>query len=149
MMKITIRPAQISLGVPAMDHAHQSFVESLAQLMDAPDHAFGNGFFALITEMEHDFHEEEGLMEAIDFPGLQSHREEHASILGAFHHAVPKVMQGDYALARLLLELLPQWFLIHLWKMDTPLAVALNAARKTGCFSSDADVNGKSMYAPS
>lgn len=134
MAKI-VTQSQISLGIPAMDAAHIAFVGNIERLMNAPDFAFRTGLADLIAGMECDFREEEELMEEIDFPDLKIHREQHASILRAFHHAVPKVMEGDYALARLLLELLPQWFLIHLLKMDTPLAVALHAAGKQAFLS--------------
>ena len=127
-MKKLIEPLQRSLAIPAMDDAHKAFAENLKRLIDAPDHIFRGSLFVLIAGMERDFREEEKLMEEIDFPSLQSHREQHASILSAFHCVVPKVMQGDYALARLLLDLLPQWSLVHLLKMDTPLVIALNAA---------------------
>lgn len=118
----------MSLGIPAMDLAHRVFVEELARLASEPDSAFGAGLFALIPMLEKDFREEEALMEAIDFPALQSHREQHARVLSALHHVAPEVMRGDYVAARKAIELLPQWFVFHLATMDTALAVALDLA---------------------
>jgi hemerythrin len=118
----------MSLGVPAMDDAHKAFVEELACLVSLPDGDFGAGLFALIASMERDFREEEESMEAIDFPAIQSHREQHARVLSALHHVVPDVMQGDCASARKAIELLPQWFLFHLSTMDMALAVTLDTA---------------------
>ncbi len=119
---------QMSLGVPAMDDAHKALVEEFAYLSSAPDTEFCTCLFALIAGMERDFREEETLMEAIDFPALQSHREQHARVLGALHHVVPDVRQGDYASARVAIKLLPKWFEFHLSTMDAALAVALELA---------------------
>jgi methyl-accepting chemotaxis protein len=94
----------------------------------ASDHEFGSRLFALIVGIERDFREEEALMEDIDFPGLKSHREQHARVLSALHHVIPDVMQGDCASAWRAIELLPQWFLSHLSTMDAALAVALDLA---------------------
>ena len=121
--------AQMSLGVPAMDDAHKAFIEELARLQFAPALEFGKGFSALIDEMERDFRDEEALMEAIEFPALPSHREQHARVLGALHHVTPEVMRGEFESARKAIELLPQWFLFHLETMDTALAVALDLAK--------------------
>ena len=119
---------QMSLGVPAMDEAHKGFFAELEHVAIAPDHEFGVRLHALIDSMERDFHEEETLMEKIDFPELKSHREQHARVLGTLHHVTPDVMQGDCASARKAIELLPQWFLFHLSTMDAALAVALDLA---------------------
>ncbi len=127
MEKLAWSP-EMSLGVPAMDGAHKAFVEELEHLASAPDREFGVGFSTLITKLEQDFREEEALMEEIEFPALQSHREQHARVLSALHHAVPEVMQGDYGSARKAIELLPQWFRFHLSTMDMALAVTLDLA---------------------
>lgn len=116
----------MALGVPGMDDAHKAFLEDLAELLMAPDDAFAPGFMKMIDKVEADFREEERLMEDIDYPGLQGHREQHARVLGALHHVAPHVMDGDIALGRETVELLPQWFLFHLSTMDTALAFALD-----------------------
>lgn len=120
--------SQMSLGVPALDDAHKMFVEDLARLAIMPDHGFGAGLFALIASVERDFRQEEELMEGIEFPALQSHREQHARVLSALHHVVPEVMRGDCESARKAIELLPQWFSFHLSTMDMALAVTLDLA---------------------
>ncbi len=119
---------QMALGVAEIDAAHRAFILQLAQVHSAPDAAFENALYALITAMETDFREEEALMEAIDFPGLRSHREQHARVLSALHHVVPQVMQGDHAQARKAVELIAPWFMLHLTTMDATLAVALELA---------------------
>jgi len=119
---------QMSLGIPVMDMAHKIFVEEMARLASEPDSGFGPGLLALIPMLEQDFREEEASMEEIDFPALQSHREQHARVLGALHRVVPDVLRGDFVAARRAIELLPQWFVFHLATMDAALAVALELA---------------------
>jgi hemerythrin-like metal-binding protein len=113
------------LGVPEMDEAHESFLSLLNQVVDAPDSEFPEAFSVLLTHIEHDFWSEKQLMERIDYPGLRSHREQHARVLAALHQAVPAVSSGDVAIGRKALELLPKWFMFHLATMDTALAFAL------------------------
>ena len=117
---------EMSLGVPEIDDAHKLFLEDMAHVLTAPDESFVPAFLALVAKVEADFHEEETLMEQIEYPGLHGHREQHARVLGALHHVVPHVMDGDIALGREAVELLPQWFLFHLSTMDTALAFALD-----------------------
>lgn len=119
---------QMSLGIAAIDSEHRAFVEQIGRLADLPDEEFGAGLYALISALEKDFRGEEVVMEKIEFPALQSHREQHARVLSALHHVVPGVMHGDYISARKAIELLPQWFLFHLSTMDTALAVAMDMA---------------------
>lgn len=119
---------QMSLGIAAIDSEHHAFVEQIGRLADLPDEEFGAGLYALISALEKDFRGEEVMMEKIEFPALQSHREQHARVLSALHHVVPGVMLGDLASARKAIELLPQWFLFHLSTMDTALAVAMDMA---------------------
>ncbi|HEY0847120.1 MAG TPA: hemerythrin domain-containing protein [Noviherbaspirillum sp.] len=116
----------MALGVPEIDTAHRAFLDELGELLNLPDDKFGPAFLEMIGKVECDFREEEQLMEAIDYPGLQGHCEQHARVLGALHHVAPHVMGGDIALGREAAELLPQWFLFHLSTMDTALAFALD-----------------------
>jgi acetoacetyl-CoA reductase len=120
--------SRMTLGAPDIDHAHQAFIAQLGQLLSAPDDAFESGLHALIVAMETDFRQEEALMEEIDFPGIRMHREQHARVLSALHHVVPQVMQGDHAQARKAIELIPQWFMLHLTTMDAAMVVALELA---------------------
>lgn len=118
--------SEMALGVPAMDNAHRAFVAELNRLASAPDDRFAAGFHALIASMERDFREEEELMEAIGFPGVQAHSEQHARVLGGMHHAASRVMEGDLATGRGAVEFLQQWFRLHLSTMDLALAVAID-----------------------
>jgi hemerythrin len=118
----------MSVGIPALDSAHKEVLEEMTRLSSTTDADFRPGLFALIARLERDFRAEEELMEAIDFPALLSHREQHAGVLSGLHHVVPRVMNGDIASGRKAVDLLPQWFLFHLPTMDAALAVAVDEA---------------------
>lgn len=129
----TIKWSQdMSLGVPEMDEAHRTFIAEMANLQTVSDDDFGSAFLAMVGEVERDFREEEQLMEDMDYPGIQGHREQHARVLGALHHIAAKVMEGDIALGREAVDLLPQWFAFHLSTMDTALAFALDVEKEEG-----------------
>ena len=126
-MEPLIWSPSLSLGIAEMDNAHQVLIEQLIAIMQAPDHEFTSRLQDIIRMLEEDFREEEVLMEKMAYKGLQVHRKEHADLLSTLHHVVPKAMQGEYVLPRQVLNMLPQWFLQHLVKMDAALVRALNA----------------------
>lgn len=129
----TIKWSQdMSLGVPEMDLAHKAFLEELSALLAVSDEQFGPAFLVLVARIEGDFREEEELMEDLDYPGIAGHREQHARILGALHQVASRVMDGDIALGREAVALLPQWFMFHLSTMDTALAFALDLDKEEG-----------------
>lgn len=117
---------EMTLGVPAMDKAHEAFLYQLHCMLELPSEEFPAAFKALTAEMERDFQAEEELMERIDYPGIREHLEQHARVLGSMHQVMPAVMEGNIALGRRAVELLPKWFMFHLSTMDTALALALD-----------------------
>jgi hemerythrin len=117
--------SDMRLGVARIDTAHESFLRALTMVAEAGDDHFCDAFCGLVRRVEHDFLEEEAMMEEIDFPGLHSHREQHARVLGTLHQVAGHVMQGDIGTGRTAVALLPQWFMLHLSTMDTALALAL------------------------
>jgi len=118
----------MELGIDELDMVHKALVDDVTALLATPDDKFGPAFQKMVANVEKDFHDEEELMEKIDYPGLPEHREQHARVLSALHHVAPHVMDGNIALGREAAELLPQWFLFHLSTMDTELAFALDSA---------------------
>lgn len=125
---------ELAVGVPAMDDSHKALLKQLEETLVAPDERFAAALLHLIAQIESDFREEESVMEAIDYPGVQGHQEQHARVLGALHHIAPRVMEGDLALGREAVELLPRWFQVHMTTMDAALAfaVALNEQENPG-----------------
>lgn len=137
---------EMVLGVPNIDALHQSFVEILAKLNTASDEQFAHQYNALVANMERDFYEEEQQMEEIAFPALQSHREQHARVLSAMHHAQGHVMCGDIAAGRDVIALLPQWFTFHLSTMDAALAITIQM--DSGQKASDAALQSETQESP-
>lgn len=119
---------EMPLGIPFLDASHHVLLEQLEQLALADDREFCHCYCALVDRIEHDFYTEEQWMEKIDFSGLQNHLEQHSRVLGAMHHARPRVMEGDIALGREFSRLLPQWLMLHIATMDSVLATALQVA---------------------
>jgi hemerythrin len=117
--------SDIALGIPSIDASHNSLLDKLAQLNTVSDADFPAYYAAMVARVESDFREEEELMEKIDFPGIRSHREQHARLLGGLHHAAATIMKGDVALGRHTIGLLPQWFAFHISTMDAVLGFAL------------------------
>jgi hemerythrin len=140
-MTQTIWLPEMSTGSAAIDELHQDFFRTLVQAASVTDKKFSAGYGALIAKVEHAFATEERWMEEIDFASLKAHREQHARILGALHHIHSKVMAGELATGRDVVErLLPQWFLFHMSTMDAALAMSMQTA--------DAET-AHSMFTPS
>lgn len=118
----------ISLGIIEMDKAHKVLMREIMSLMQVPNFEFSRRLPHLVELLETDFRVEEQLMERMDYPELRAHREQHASLLGAMHQTVTKAMNGDYLLPRQVLNMLPQWLLWHLVKMDASFVKALKEA---------------------
>ena len=137
---------EMVLGVPNIDALHQSFVEILAKLNTASDEQFAHQYNALVANMERDFYEEEQQMEEIAFPALHSHREQHARVLSAMHHAQGHVMCGDIVAGRDVIALLPQWFTFHLSTMDAALAITIQM--DSGQKASDAALQSETQESP-
>ena len=105
-----------------MSEARCHMSQRMERLSHTSDDQFADGFTALIADLETTFRDEEAVMEALNYPALRSHREQHARALAALHHAQPQVEGGDVALGREALELLPKWLLLHRSTMDLALA---------------------------
>lgn len=116
---------EMVLGVPNIDALHQSLVETIAGLNIASDEQFAYQYNVLVANLERDFYEEEQQMEKIEFPALHAHREQHARVLSAMHHAQGHVMCGDVEAGRDVVALLPEWFTFHLSTMDAALAITI------------------------
>jgi hemerythrin len=115
-------------GVVVMDEVHRDLLAQMNALLNGSDADVAQGMERLVELMEHDFRDEEALMERIGYPGIRPHMEQHARVLGALHRIEP----GDVTAARAALVLLPQWFEMHLATLDTALAVAIGIAETDG-----------------
>jgi hemerythrin-like metal-binding protein len=107
-----------------MNEARRSLEEQMEHATHTADEQFAGAFNDLIAGLEASLRDEEAAMEALNYPALRSHREQHARALSALHHTQPRVEGGDVALGREALELLPKWLLLHRSTMDLALASA-------------------------
>ncbi len=115
---------EMVLGIPLFDEAHAALAEQINLLLNGPDEAFAAHLAGLVECLEVDFRLEEQLMEAIDYPAVRSHREQHARVLATLHALAP----GDIANGRKVAALILPWFQVHLATADTTLAIALQIA---------------------
>lgn len=120
-MEDNVWTQEMSLGIPPIDDAHQALVEQIVRLQAAPDDSFDAGLLALTACLEADFRAEEEMMEAIDYPAIRSHREQHARVLGTLHGLAAQALDAR----RRAVDLLLPWFHLHLETADTALAAAL------------------------
>jgi hemerythrin len=125
-MESMVWSPEMALGNVVIDAAHKDLFEQMFILLSGPDSELDSGLPLLVDQMERDFREEEDLMEGTDFPGIRSHREEHARVLGALHHIIP----GEPLAAREVLQLMAQWFPVHLATQDKALTIALDLAAR-------------------
>jgi hemerythrin len=114
----------ITMGIDAVDKVHRDLLAQMHALLAGSDSDVAQGMERLVELMEHDFRDEEELMERIHYPAIRAHMEQHARVLGALHRIEP----GDVPAARAALVLLPQWFEMHLATLDSALAEAVSAA---------------------
>lgn len=124
--------SDISSGVSDVDGLHRGIFSALDQLSDCDDRNFCAQFAEFVGKVERAFREEEAWMDDLegDFATIPMHQEQHARVLGALHHVHGQVMAGDLATGRYVIdELLPQWLLLHISALDTPLANAMQLAR--------------------
>ena len=115
---------RMSVGMPAVDACHRELLDQIAAIEDVPDRGFTDSFVRFVASVEHDFREEEELMERISFSGLLNHREQHARMLGGLHHVARQVMAGDISAGREVVSLLPGWFMLHIETLDVALATS-------------------------
>lgn len=115
----------MQLGIPEMDESHRAMLDELNRLAQADDADLMDRFARLVASIERDFREEEDTMERIDYMDLRPHCEHHARTLSGLHHAASLGWQGDLSEVRRAIELLPQWFVMHLHTMDIRLAMAI------------------------
>lgn len=122
--------ADMSTGVTAIDELHRDFSWAMRRAARASDEEFVAEYGVFVRRAERTFGIEEHWMEEAGCPLLMEHREQHARVLGALHNVHGRILAGDIALGREVLEtLLPQWFGFHVATMDMTLATLLLAGR--------------------
>jgi hemerythrin-like metal-binding protein len=126
MQSITWAP-ELATGFADMDELHRAMVGAMQLVAQTPDPRFPAAFREFVASVESDFRSEEAVMEMVHYAEAPIHREQHARVLSALHHTLSKVMQGDMQSGRHALDLLFQWFTVHIETLDHNLAAACSA----------------------
>jgi hemerythrin len=121
-------PNESTTGATNLDKLHRELFQAMSDTASASDENFGDYFSALVKKAERAFLTEEQWLEQMDCEMLKAHREQHADVLHALHNIHPKILEKDFDLGRKVVrELLPQWYLVHVSTMDAALAIAMQA----------------------
>lgn len=116
-------------GIAPLDRLQRDFLDAMKCLAAVPDHEFPHQYGNFVKTVERIFRIEETWMEELDCAIVCCHREQHARVLGALHNVHGRVMSGDIAIGRDVIErLLPQWFALHVETMDAALGTAIACA---------------------
>lgn len=110
------------LGYAAMDDTHREFVELVNALLTVDDDALPAALEAFAAHAEAHFAQENGWMEAEDFPARDCHIDEHAKVLASVNEVREMVAAGEREIVRELAVALKDWFPSHADYMDSALS---------------------------
>lgn len=106
--------------VPDAAKSLPALVADLERLVAAPNLYFEAGFCAFVQRLSQAFQAEELRLEEAGIASLKAHQLLHAEVIRLMLHAQARNLAGDYALARKVIRLLPEWFSMNLPGMDWP-----------------------------
>lgn len=113
-------------GIATLDGLHCDLFETMSVAACATDKNFADCYSALVKKMKCALLIEEQWMGKIDSTLLKIYQEQHARILSTLDNVHRKVLEEDYCLARKIVQdLLPQWYTVHVSTLDMALAIAL------------------------
>ncbi|CAJ0794234.1 Bacteriohemerythrin [Ralstonia condita] len=121
----------LQLGDAATDANHAEFCALLNAVSDASDTDFIPALDAFIDHTEHHFAEENGWMDAADFPPRHCHHGEHDNVLALCREVRKRAAAGEMELGRRLVAELPAWFAQHVDVMDRMMTMYLAQMRDT------------------
>jgi len=114
--------------VRALAHARTALLHRVRAAAGEPDASFPTAFGHVVAAIEAAFRHEEVLMEALGLPRLREQRRDNALLLGALHHAAPRVEAGELGTGREVLAALPGLLSLHRFCGLRVLAAASGAA---------------------
>jgi hemerythrin len=113
------------LGHTPMDETHREFVALVDALLTVADEALPAALEAFARHAEAHFAQEDGWMEAEDFPARDCHIDEHAKVLASVNEVREQVAAGEREIVRELAVALKDWFPGHADYMDSALSTWL------------------------
>ena len=110
------------LGYEQMDDTHREFVELVDALLTVDDDGLPAALEAFAAHAGAHFAQENGWMEAEDFPARDCHIDEHAKVLASVNEVREMVAAGEREIVRELAVALKDWFPSHADYMDSALS---------------------------
>jgi hemerythrin-like metal-binding protein len=115
------------LGIPLIDEQHKRIFFLLNQLHQTvverkPREDAEVVFQGLMRQTAEHFHTEETLMSQMRFPGLESHRGQHAKLMDGLHGLEVRFREGDASMAMLVTTFLGSWLRHHIHEGDRAYA---------------------------
>lgn len=123
MSDFSARPAIVTINYPLLDQIHTHLGEYANKLDSASDEEFPARFLSLLGQLEEHFADEERLMEQCNFRHIAEHKEDHRALLQEVRQLLLRRQPFARAYVR---ERLPERLNLHISRMDSMLAAALN-----------------------
>ena len=119
-----------SVNVKSIDSQHQALVSIIRRLQEAMLEGKTNQivvplFTAMNRYTKFHFEYEEQLLEANGYPGLESHRQEHAKLTAELKGLESKYVNGSLHAGAPLMQFLRNWLLDHICVHDKEYGVFL------------------------
>jgi len=110
------------LGYKPMDDVHREFVELVDALLSVPEADLPEVLAAFADHAQAHFDQENRLMDEMDLPLVECHKDEHAKVLASVLEVQRLNTAGDARVVRELALALKEWFPSHADQMDSALA---------------------------
>jgi hemerythrin len=119
-----------SLDIASIDSQHRLLVSIIGHLQEAmlegrTKEIVGPLFDAMNRYTKYHFESEEQLLEKNGYPGLESHRELHASLIATLKELEQKYVAGSLHAGAPLMHFLKTWLLDHIGAHDKEFAAFL------------------------
>lgn len=128
-----------SVGVALIDEQHKELVNltnDLYGVCDKGEVAAREMFYLAVKKaaayVRYHFSTEEQIMERVEYPKLQEHKQEHASFAQEVLDNVKKLEEGKFIMPIQFVNFLRDWILTHIAVMDTDMGNFLKQLKKSG-----------------
>jgi len=115
----------LALDLPAMDDTHREFVDLLAQVENAADHALLAHWRVLLDHTDEHFSREDRWMQDTRFSSSNCHSVQHKVVLQVMREGLTGGEAGNLKMLRDMARELALWFPQHAQTMDAALALHL------------------------
>lgn len=130
-MPIFYWSSQYEIGIKEIDEQHKQLVEIISDLFEAM--RVGLGYKQVeptIVKLKdytiYHFSEEEKLMERINYPKLEAHKEAHKYFVETISEFEQRYKDGEVALTLSILEFLKNWLINHIGNVDKDIVNYMN-----------------------